>query len=239
MGCYHSTVKDYMDLHLTQHPKYSKPLIFAALPHAVFPVAMHLSYSVIKEMFNKPIVSSMANILSYIPFVRHLALWNGSIPASKQSIFKALTNGYNVNIDVDGIGGMFVDSQHILLKHRKGLAKLALQSGSCIVPIYGFGNSEVYNSHFDSFGIMQRLSRRLKVSLIAFSGRWFTLGPKRVPLYCVFGAVINNPNNGVPIKNPTQIQIDQLHAALLENYKMLFDAHKNLYGWKDRKLVFI
>ena len=47
------------------------------------------------------------------------------------------------------------------------------------------------------------------MSIIAFAGKFYTLAPGRVPLYYVLGPVIKNPNNGIPIKEPTQQQIDE------------------------------
>ena len=100
----------------------------------------------------------MADVLAYLPLIRQLMGWAGSISASKQTIIKALSNGHNIGLVVDGIAGMFVkseQSENILLKFRKGVAKLSLQTGHCVVPCYGFGSSALFESYFDSFGIMQ------------------------------------------------------------------------------------
>ncbi len=60
------------------------------------------------------------------------------------------------------------------------------------------------------------------MSLIAFSGRFYGLSPKRIPLYCVMGKIINNPNNNIPIGTPSQKQIDEYHNDILTNFTQLF-----------------
>ena len=137
---------------------------------------------------------------------------------------------------------MFVESENeenVLLKHRKGVAKLALQTGCPVVPAYGFGNTALFTAHFDPFGIMKWLSRRLKMSIILFSGRYGSLCPPRVPLYYVIGPNIELPNGGEPIPHPTQQQIDDFHDQILMGLKTLFDAHKSFYGWEHKELRFI
>merc|ERR1712129_581229 len=104
---------------------------------------------------------------------------------------------------------------------------------------YGFGNTELFEPYFDSFGIMKSLSRRLKMSIIAFAGKYWTLAPKRTPLYFVMGPVIKHPNDGIPIAHPSQQEIDDYHAQILAHLKMLFDSHKGFYGWEDKQIKFI
>ena len=81
----------------------------------------------------------------------------------------------------------------------------------------------LFKSYIAGYGIMQSLSRRLKMSIIAFAEKYWTLAHERMPLYYVMGPVCENPNNGVPIKNPTQRQIDEYHEKILLSLKTLFD----------------
>merc|ERR1712176_1430925 len=131
--------------------------------------------------------------------------------------------------------GKSVDEENLLLKNRKGVAKLALQTGCPVVPAYGFGNTALFTAHTDPFGIMQWLSRKLKMSIILFSGRYGSLCPPRVPLYYVIGPLIELPNGGVPVPQPTQQQIDEYHEKILLCLKTLFDAHKSFYGWQHKE----
>ena len=131
-------------------------------------------------------------------------------------------------------------NEYVLLKHRKGVSKLALQTGSHVLPCYGFGNTSVYDAWYDPWGYMQYLSKKLRMSIIMFSGRWGMITiPKKVPLYCVIGHIVKNPYANKKIENPTNEQIDQYHEMILKEIKHIFDYHKHLYGWSHKDLVFL
>eukprot|EP01083_Nonionella_stella_P096460 271184_1 len=238
---YHSSTKDHVT-HQILGTKGYEPLIFAGGPHGIFPYAIQLMPFLARDALNRPIVITMADVLLRLPLVRQIYLWIGGISASKKSIVNALSHGYNIGLVADGIAGMFIRNErteNLLLKHRKGIAKLSLQTGASIVPCHGFGSTEMFDSYFDSFGVMRYWSRKLKMAIIGFAGRYWTFGAKRVPLYFVMGPVMKHPNNGVPIPNPTQQQIDEYHDQLLFNLKTLFDSHKGFYGWPDKEINFI
>ena len=137
---------------------------------------------------------------------------------------------------------MFVkskNSENILLKNRKGIAKLSLQLGTSVIPSYAFGNTDLLTAYIDDYGIMETLSRRLKMSLILFAGKYYTLSPERTRLYYVMGPIVENPNKGVPIDKPSQKQIDEYHEQILHSIKVLFDSHKGFYGWDNKQIKFL
>ena len=41
------------------------------------------------------------------------------------------------------------------------------------------------------------------------------------------------------IDDPTQADIDKYHQQLLDNYKEVFEKHKEAYGWGDKELQFV
>ena len=47
----------------------------------------------------------------------------------------------------------------LVLKKRKGIAKLALRTGHPIVPAYSIGNTAAFSAWFDPFGILERISQ--------------------------------------------------------------------------------
>jgi len=85
---------------------------------------------------------------------------------------------------------------------------------------------------------MSYLSRKLKISILGFYGRWYLpLFAKRVPLYFVLGNIVIN--NKPPIPNPTQQDIDELHDKILQECEKLFNQHKYLYNWPNKDIIFI
>ena len=96
-----------------------------------------------------------------------------------------------------------------------------------------FGNSKGFNVWYDNFGIMQYLSRALRVSLVFFSGRWGLPIPYRIPLLAVFDAPIIVKKN----PNPTREEVQNLLTELEDRVTKLFDLHKGSFGWDHVKLV--
>ena len=75
----------------------------------------------------------------------------------------------------------------VKLKHRKGIAKLALRTGHPIVPAYSIGNTAAFSAWFDPFGLLERISRAVQASLFIYWGRFFLPAPKQVRLTYVRG----------------------------------------------------
>ena len=61
-----------------------------------------------------------------------------------------------------------------------GIVKIALRAGAPLVPVYGFGHTKLWTAIVDPFGLLERISLALDVSLVPFVGRWgWPIGPAR------------------------------------------------------------
>lgn len=98
---------------------------------------------------------------------------------------------------------------------------------------YLFGNSKALTVWYDKAGIMQYISRKLRMSLVFFWGRFFLPIPYRAPLLAVFDEPIKVKQND----NPTKEEIEELLQLLEEKIVNLFDMHKASFGWADVKLI--
>ena len=58
----------------------------------------------------------------------------------------------------------------------KGICKISLQTGCPIVPVYGFGHTTLWTVIADPFGILEKLSVYLNVSICPFYGRFGCVG---------------------------------------------------------------
>ena len=69
------------------------------------------------------------------------------MPAKAQNIRAALAKSENVGVVLDGVAGMFQPrsekQEAAWLLQRKGIVKLALETGASLVPIYGFGHTSL------------------------------------------------------------------------------------------------
>ena len=162
----------------------------------------------------------------------------GCVEADRKVLDSYLTQGQTIGISSGGIAEIFeTNSEHgtetIILKSRRGIARMALQHGVPIIAGYFFGNSKALNVWYDKYGVMQWLSRKLRVSLVFFSGRFGLPIPFRTPLMVAFAPpfpVQKNPN-------PTDKDIDAVMQHLENELTQLFDTHKKAFGWDNVKLI--
>jgi Diacylglycerol acyltransferase len=217
------------------------PALFCVVPHGVAPFGI-TAYPVWSKLWNARLCHwTTAPVVLKIPVVGYLLRKIGYIPAKAPQILDTLTNKQgNVGVILDGIAGMFQvsnDKELAYLKARKGIVKIALKAGVPIIPVYAFGHTAAYTVLVDPFGIMEKLSNDLQTSLTPFLGRWgWLLGPpRRIPITVCLGDPVQCPK----MENPTQQQIDEYHAKLLDGFQTVFDQHKEAYGWKDKTLEFV
>lgn len=213
--------------------------IGAGPPHGVLPVANLLSMPAINVFAFRQFVGAPASVVFNTPFLRYMCMF-GCVSVGRKSIAKAVKSGRCVGMVPDGIAGLFqtnAKDEIVSLANRKGLAKLSLRNGIPIVPAYSIGNTQAFSAWFDSFGIMESLSRKLRVTLFIPIGRWGLPIPRRTKISLLFGKPIVPPvlKEG---EQPTQKQIDVHHAALLAGIKELFDRHKTELGYGHREIKF-
>jgi hypothetical protein len=65
----------------------------------------------------------------------------------------------------------------VVLNHRRGFVRLALSYGADIVPTYGFGVTDMYNTYSFAKKFRNFLSKQYQIALPLFSGRWLTMTP--------------------------------------------------------------
>ena len=143
----------------------------------------------------------------------------------------------SIGISSGGIAEIFetnseLGTETIILKSRRGIARMALEHGVPIIPGYFFGNSKALHVWYDNYGCMQWLSRKLRISIVFFSGRMGLPIPFRTPLLAVFG-------DPFPVQKkitPTTDDIDVVMEKLELEIKLLFDTHKAAFGWNNVEL---
>lgn len=219
-----------------------RPSIIVAPPHGLFPIGSLLAVVSLPRVTGLYLRGLAADALLNIPLVGTRMRALGLTSASRHNAQKMLREGWTIGISSGGIAEIFETSsssgsdaaavETIILKSRGGLAKLALQTGSYLVPSYIFGNNQCLTVAHDPFGIMRRLSRFFRVSIVFFWGRFGLPIPHRVPLLGVLGAPIKVPL----VPEPTSEQVAALLAKLEQEVQVLFDEHKSAYGWQHARL---
>ncbi|CAJ1342943.1 unnamed protein product [Effrenium voratum] len=129
-------------------------------------------------------------------------------------------------------------SNKLILGNRKGFVKLALQTGTSLVPVFSFGETDLFGVFASSrFRRMQLwLQKQMGFGIPFFFGRALTGGvlhrvfglsrgvmPLRMPVQSVVGRPIHVDK---PVPKPTQEQIDELHQRYVEELQKVYNEWK-------------
>ncbi|XP_015121847.1 2-acylglycerol O-acyltransferase 2-A [Diachasma alloeum] len=130
----------------------------------------------------------------------------------------------------------------IILKKRKGFVKIALKTGTPLVPVFSFGETDLYDqirSTEDSFlNKVQEFIRKIcGIAPVIVVGRGFfqyTFGliPQRKPVTVVVGEPLELPK----ILKPSQEEIDEYHQKFTEKLIELFETEKHKYLENPEKI---
>ena len=176
----------------------------------------------------------------FVPFWRQLTIWMGCGDASSSCIRKTLRSGpgQSIMLVVGGAEESLMakpNANDLLLFKRKGFIKIALQEGTPLVPVYGFGENNVYNvADIAKAPGVQRLLELFKryagfaIPLVRGRGFFnFSFGilPHRRPIVVVIGEPIEVPR----IAKPTAQDLDKWQARYIEGLRKLFDEHRGIY----------
>ncbi|KAK6014143.1 diacylglycerol acyltransferase [Ostertagia ostertagi] len=173
---------------------------------------------------------------------REWFLASGFIDCSKESISNVFTKksaGQAVILVVGGTEEALYARpgvHKLKLLTRKGFVKLALRCGASLVPVYTFGENDIYKQLDNPEGSLvhkfQVFSERLLGKPVAlFYGRGlfqnnFGFLPFRTPVDTVVGTPIDVPK----IREPTNEEVDRFHRKYCEALTELFEQHKTKFG---------
>lgn len=198
-----------------------RPILFVAVPHGIFPLALPLlSGPVMERVFPELRAprGAAASVFFSIPLLAPLVTWLGAVEAKRETLADLLQAGTSCLLFPDGIAGAYHGTRETLLLGRSW-ERLAQDTGARIVPVYCFGHTCLWPwawpAHPQHW--LARLSRRLRMALIWY---WPVL-PVAPPhgLNVVFG----------PMLGEGEHYEDALRA--------LYDRHKGMFGYGDAALV--
>ncbi|CAL4078707.1 unnamed protein product [Meganyctiphanes norvegica] len=179
----------------------------------------------------------------HMPFTREILMASGMASCSKESMDYLLGQAPGSGHAVLLVPGGAKESTNakpgtaiLYLKKRIGFIKIALRHGASLVPIYSFGENEIYNSVDNPEGSLLRkfqdkLEQLVGLSPVIFQGRGifqysFGLMPFRKPMYTVVGAPIDVQQ----VTEPTTEQIMNLHSKYVDALTELYNKHRHTYS---------
>ncbi|XP_066106018.1 2-acylglycerol O-acyltransferase 2 [Saccopteryx bilineata] len=184
----------------------------------------------------------MLNLWFRAPVFRDYIMSGGLVTSDKESAAHILNRKGGGNLLGIIVGGAQEalnarpGAYTLLLRNRKGFIKLALIHGAALVPVFSFGENDLYDQVENSPGswlrwIQNRLQKVMGISLPLFHGRGvfqysFGLLPHRRPITTVVGKPIEVPQT----PQPSQEDVDKLHQHYIKELCNLFEAHKLKYN---------
>uniref|UniRef100_A0AAY4BR54 Acyltransferase n=1 Tax=Denticeps clupeoides TaxID=299321 RepID=A0AAY4BR54_9TELE len=168
-----------------------------------------------------------------VPFFRDYIMCGGLVSSEKASASYVLSRPEGGQAAVIAVGGApeSLDARPgaltLQVLQRKGFIKLALKHGAWLVPVFSFGENELFDQMENPTGsalrrIQEHLQKLMGVALPLFHARGvfqysFGLLPYRKPIHTVVG----RPIPVVQTPSPSKEDIDDLHIRYLKVWTCL------------------
>ena len=179
----------------------------------------------------------VASVTLAVPGYRELLMWLGCVDAGKATAKRVLRKGYHLYVLPGGEAEQMLTKRgrhRVFVKARKGFVKLALERGANLVPVYAFGETDMYHTSDAFMGPRKWLMKNLRVALPLFWGRWGT----PIPYPGTLAVVVGKPIRAPTVTDPEKMHraVDTLHAEFVEQLRGLFERHKAECGYPDAVL---
>lgn len=176
----------------------------------------------------------------FAPFHREIALMAGFRGSSREAITNIVQGPPGCSVFLIPGGAPEALQSHpgtltCLLKRRKGFVRIALQTGTHLVPIIAFGETDLFDVS-EPTGIWLKLQQLIlsvtKFAIPSISGAGFWSGsgplPKALPLTTVVGKpVMIKKWTGSTTDPKFAEEVEATHARYCEAVKQLYDEYKD------------
>lgn len=234
-----------------------KNFILGISPHGVMSFSAFCNLATEGTSFSETFPGITPHLLTLnaqfcAPLMRELFMQSGACAASEKSLKWILNNkkpcrnkGQACGLIIGGAAESLEahpGRYTLILKKRKGFARLALETGASLVPVFCFGENDLYQALENPKDSLLRrfqefLKRSVKFGLPIFWGRGifnysFGYVPFRKPTFTVIGRPIEVKKTYMP----SQEKIDEVHRKYIDALKRLFDENKEKY-LNDKDIV--
>tara|TARA_Y100000591_G_scaffold149662_1_gene128579 strand:- start:10492 stop:11607 length:1116 start_codon:yes stop_codon:yes gene_type:complete len=213
-------------------------------PHGLFPIGSLgcLSSNICIDTINKKIpifnsnsiVCGVASFCFYVPIIREIFLFLGAIDCSRPILQKFIDKSKSICVFLGGAQEAIYSGNGkttIILKSRRGFFELALLNGITIIPVYTFGNSNIFEANnWDIFNILYYFK--------CITGIWFPRGYfniKRNKFITVFGKHIKVQK--ITKDECTREKILELQNKYIEYITQVFDKYKHMDETVSKKTL--
>jgi len=178
-----------------------------------------------------PVLHCVASVLFYIPLVRDWMLFIGAREATRGNVKRMLRDKARASITILP-GGIWEqvntrhDEERCYVQRKLGFIKLAIEEGLSIVPMYGFGENQLFTIHTQWNSLHLWIARKFQLGLPLISGRWgCTLLPHPTTITHVYGTPIPTKKQ----ENPSNEEIERVYVEFRESVERLFQENAPKY----------
>jgi 2-acylglycerol O-acyltransferase 2 len=226
----------------------SQTYMFGYHPHGIISVGCFVSFAAdatgASEMFPGITIHPATLLTNFkIPFWRELLLRLGVIEVGAKSINHVLKQGAgNAVLIVPGGAAEALDAHpgthSLTLNKRSGFFRIALQNGSNLVPIYSFGENDLYQQASNEEGSFVRKLQNIFLKYAGFATPFFSgagsmgaaipLNP--MPARCPIITIVGDPIKCPFIENPTVDDIDAVRVLYVQKLQEIFKQFADKYA---------
>jgi len=228
-----------------------RQVIFAAFPHGVASIH-HLSvvtdccgwFSSGQHHDRRDLGAS---VVFKIPIYRELLLWLGLVDAGRKTAQAVLASGRSLYVLPGGVIEQVQteEGKHNIFAARKGFIRLAVEFGVDIVPVYCFGENDLFSTSNFLLEIRKWVCKKfyigLPIAYRTFGSVPFVFpfcGPKKIPLTICFGSPVKVIQMS-PRDPEFETEVERTHKKFLVHLQLLFDECKSECGYRDAVLHFL
>ncbi|KAM7534417.1 hypothetical protein Aperf_G00000106377 [Anoplocephala perfoliata] len=188
------------------------------------------------------------NMQFNVPIYRDFCMLGGSISVNRESLIYLLDkeiagkSGHMVAVSVGGARealesrpGHYV----LVLSRRRGFFRLALKTGSYLVPSIGFGETNMWNQVSNPEGSGLRKVQNWFRSLFTMAPALFYSARIIIPYRRPLTVVVGRPIMCGRIANPTDEDVDKLRTEYEQLLVQIFNKYRPLYDPTAEDIQFI
>ncbi|SPO28360.1 probable diacylglycerol acyltransferase type 2b [Ustilago trichophora] len=223
-----------------------RPYIFGYHPHGILGVAAVANLATDATEFPSSFPGITPHLLTLatnftIPLFRDCLMAMGICSVSKRSCEAILKKGKGSAIAIVVGGASESLAAHpgtadLTLKRRLGFIKIAIRNGADLVPVFSFGENDVYEQLSNEegtkiFALQKKFQAVFGFTLPFFHGRGlfnYSIGlmPYRHPIVSVVGKPIHVKQN----PNPSKEEIEEVQNRYIEELMNIWETWKDAYA---------